>query len=37
MDGFCAHNFSNNLPALTHDKVGLVGCRLGVTAQVDSE
>jgi hypothetical protein len=37
MDGFCVHNTANNLPVIAHDKVGWVGCRFGVTAQVDNE
>jgi hypothetical protein len=37
MDGFCVHNTEEISPDIAHDKVGLVGCRFGVTAQVDNE
>jgi hypothetical protein len=37
MDGFCVNNTANNSPIIAHDKVGSVGCRFGVTAQVDNE
>ena len=37
MDGFCMNNTANILPVIAHDKVGLVGCCFGVTAQVDNE
>jgi hypothetical protein len=36
MDGFCENNTANNSPVIAHDKVGLVGCHFGVTAQVDN-
>jgi hypothetical protein len=37
MEGFCVYNTANNPPVIPHDKVGLVGCRFGVTAEVDNE
>ncbi len=37
VDGFRVHNTANNLPVIPHDKVGSVGCRFGVTAEVDNE
>jgi hypothetical protein len=37
MDGFCVHNTANNSPDIAHDKVGLVGCRFGVSTQVFNE
>jgi hypothetical protein len=31
VDGFCVHNTANNSPDITHDTVGSVGCRFGVS------
>ncbi len=37
MDGFCVNNTANNPPAIPHDTVASVGCRIGVDAHVYNE
>jgi hypothetical protein len=37
MDGFRVHSTANNSPDITHDRVGLFGCRFLVSTQVYDE